>query len=173
MKQVWKHDANCCITWSSVMEKRLCGSVVIHTLKVSWGDSTVVTVSSSSSINSRPRWQFCKRTQPPCSHSPQTIVSYIITEQSLLPPTNDTHLRNWCLDKFPCMHLLSLSHWNRPAVCGHRDAIGMLDMNFFLLAQTKKKPRVKTWSTESYRVQGFWQVPLFDPWDLSPWTGNK
>lgn len=94
-KETLKEDAslkpsrcNCCVTCSSVMEKRLCGSVVIHTLKVSCGASAVVTVSSSSSMNSRPRWQFCRRTQPPCRHSPH-IISYPGTEKH--PPSIKCH----------------------------------------------------------------------------------
>lgn len=53
-------------TWSSVIGNRSWGSVVIHTLKESSVVSVTIRVSSNSSMNSRPRWQFCSNTQPPC-----------------------------------------------------------------------------------------------------------
>lgn len=48
--------------------KWLCSSVVIHNLKESWTCSVSTTVSISSSMNSKPRWQFWRSAHPPWNH---------------------------------------------------------------------------------------------------------
>jgi hypothetical protein len=63
-------------TWSSVIGNRSWGSVVIHTLKESSVVSVTINISSNSSMNSRPRWQFCSNTQPPCIRKIRVIVIY-------------------------------------------------------------------------------------------------
>lgn len=114
------------LTCSSVMEKRLCGSVVIQTRNVSCGASTVVIVSSSSSINSRPRWQFCRSTQPPCTRGgggthqgTRSTTKSQSTPHHITPAVKAAHLRHGCLNEFPRVHLLSLAHGYRSAVCKH------------------------------------------------------
>lgn len=61
------------------MGKCLWTSVVIQRRKLSWTKSVSVTVSISSSMKSRPRWQFWSKAQPPWSQITRvTIIIYII-----------------------------------------------------------------------------------------------
>ena len=70
MKKNKEKIARNSLKFNSVTCKRLignlgCSSVVIHSLKFSFGDWAVVIVSRSSSRKFNPRWQFWSSTQPP------------------------------------------------------------------------------------------------------------
>ena len=54
-------------TWRREMGNFGCTSVVIQALALSCMDSVSVRVLRSSSIKSRPKWQFCSSSQPPYS----------------------------------------------------------------------------------------------------------
>ena len=63
---VYVSVCECVPTWRREIGNFGCASVVIQTLHDSCMLSVCISVSWSSFMKSRPRWQFCSSSQPPC-----------------------------------------------------------------------------------------------------------
>jgi len=85
------------VTWRSPMGKPLCSSVVIQSRKVSWTNSVTVRVSITSSMNARPRWQFCSSAKPPCQRATASALSQTDWEEDLYRQHAQLRGRSPCL----------------------------------------------------------------------------
>ena len=111
--------------------KWLCSSVVIHSLNASWTCSVSTTVSISSSINSKPRWQFWRSAHPPWNDKQLISMYRFLSNVStnfllcyLLVELEYNTMRNVLLETASLLMLIFLERGN-----GRKLLQGLKDVN--------------------------------------------